>query len=472
MTYPGESIRLDAAYDVGLADFDLIDDIQLRAGSRTLASGGHWKAWADTYFFTDHIYLGPADTGVVSWVVEVASGSATVTAAEGVDPDFGDETFTAGTALGSHALTAGTNVIASSLSAADVYDLTQTFPGIPMLDLQATSGSVVVQQVKLRVWPVGGAVGAWVEHPGFDTLPSNASVYVGTAERGAQVNYYGQAVDSDAEAAWDAAVATFQGDVEPILGPHSGSPNSGYNVVTTLGQVSVVLTDLAPLYTVTAEMNNTYALVVGKDPDAQFPISNTLVEGVDWWRPPTEVYNDSAYFVQQIGSGTVGWVDLEATVDVAPADDGTLVGGAVAVAYPGSVGIDFISGPNWELDFTYSATGTGVSDGDPLTLAPAGGRFVFIAPSNVMLSGAVPWNGSLGSAFGQSFGENVTVNIGSVDTRVQSYVQMPPYRVWNPDAQPVTFMRVMQRGDGLGMGSGRVFNQGTRQGSSKVFGTY
>jgi hypothetical protein len=32
--------------------------------------------------------------------------------------------------------------------------------------------------------------------------------------------------------------------------------------------------------------------------------------------------------------------------------------------------------------------------------------------------------------------------------------------------------RLMQRGDGLGMGSGRILNQGTRQGSSKVFGTY
>jgi hypothetical protein len=33
-------------------------------------------------------------------------------------------------------------------------------------------------------------------------------------------------------------------------------------------------------------------------------------------------------------------------------------------------------------------------------------------------------------------------------------------------------MRLMQRGDGLGMGSGRVYSPGTRQGSTRVFGTY
>jgi hypothetical protein len=33
-------------------------------------------------------------------------------------------------------------------------------------------------------------------------------------------------------------------------------------------------------------------------------------------------------------------------------------------------------------------------------------------------------------------------------------------------------MRLMQRGDGLGMGSGRVYSPGTRQGSTRVFGTH
>ena len=33
-------------------------------------------------------------------------------------------------------------------------------------------------------------------------------------------------------------------------------------------------------------------------------------------------------------------------------------------------------------------------------------------------------------------------------------------------------LRLMQRGDGLGMGSGRVYSTGTRQASSRVYGTY
>lgn len=42
------------------------------------------------------------------------------------------------------------------------------------------------------------------------------------------------------------------------------------------------------------------------------------------------------------------------------------------------------------------------------------------------------------------------------------------YRYWIPSLAP---LRLMQRGDNLGMGSGRLFGPGTRQGSGRIFGS-
>ena len=47
-------------------------------------------------------------------------------------------------------------------------------------------------------------------------------------------------------------------------------------------------------------------------------------------------------------------------------------------------------------------------------------------------------------------------------------VRPPRFRYWIPTLAP---LRLMQRGDGLGMGSSRLFGPGTRQGSTRIFGS-
>ena len=104
--------------------------------------------------------------------------------------------------------------------------------------------------------------------------------------------------------------------------------------------------------------------------------------------------------------------------------------------------------------------------------------------------------GTLGTTWGAGlFGaaldvwHTFVVDIGSVDAATLAAVASAGDlvvfgtggRTWGTDGFDITYLeataagtpplRLMQRGDGLGMGSGRVFGAGTRQGSIRVFGS-
>ena len=153
--FPGESVILGNAVDLTSgSDGTLYTDIVAREGSRSLGPGGEWRAWVYPGE-VDYLEEPGADV-VVSFVVEILSGAGTLSAAWGFDPTYSDEAAATPNSLGTHVV-AGTQtlVLTTTLSADDVLNHPDAFH----LRLDGVSGTVEVQQVKLRVWPTAGI--AW-----------------------------------------------------------------------------------------------------------------------------------------------------------------------------------------------------------------------------------------------------------------------------------------------------------------------
>ncbi len=451
MTFHGESIPVEPVFRT---TGDYVDGLRYRAGSASFADGESFRAWAETND-TWYLWADPSTPVVVSWVVEVAAGSGTLTLAEGTDPDggFGSPPAT-GTALGAHSVTGPQTLVVASVLFDGAYVLSSDDSMVLRVDV--TGGTVEVQQVKLRVWPTTGALGGW-----SPTLsPSWAGGISAVGIAAANANY---SVTSDPFVdggdAWDAAWAEI-----PTL-PEPGPPYTYTTADGTASDASGVI-NTVDLSTVSASLVVVVGSLVASPAQPGFPVES----GVDYLVPPNEVRSDPAQVVQQVGSATREYFDWELAVDASselPLGDFR-------------VHSEAITAPEDISDVEpVEVTGTPV----PTPAANSTGRTSLSIPEpdiDEVLHVSVNHLGRVGSppAYPAGIGlphSNAGVMLGTYSgdefTPATSRVIYPPYRVWTLDVA-VTFMRVMQRGDGLGMGSGRVFNQGTRQGSSKVFGTY
>jgi hypothetical protein len=463
--FPGESLGVDYAQHIG--GDEITSALRPRAGSDTLASGEEWRAWVypggPTYLESD------AEPVVVSWVVEVASGTVTLGASMGMDPSWGDTGAAHPTSLGTHTVTGpATLVLATTITAADVL----TGDDAPMLVLQATSGSAVVQQVKLRVWPPGGAAGGWSDTlAGFYSgAGTNPTIYAQTLIPLLE----GSEVGGSAEAAWDALIAVV-----------SGTPAPTYDdtyALASIGALGGGVTTASVIFNgddeweARAETNaGSLTILIGADPDGAYPISDDLTEEVDYIRPPTEVQDDYAAWVQQDGSASVDWIDATATVDLTEPTNGV----ALVTVHVASDAVDDLTVTPIGLTeadipgvaFDAGGTGFAFDPGAPVTdtvpLA-TGGRYIVVSVAHIF-DASLAWPGWNPVTIGASESE---VNSSGVTSELKSRVSLPPYRVWNPTVAAVYPMRLMQRGDGLGMGSSRVLGAGTRQSSTRLFGSY
>lgn len=464
--FPGESLGVDYAAVTGT---EITQELRYRAGSLTLTSGDEWRAWV---YPGGPLYL-ESDTEpvVVSWVVEFLSGTVTLAASMGIDPAWGDDTAAHPTSLGTHTVTGpATLVMATSVTAADVL----TGDDAPMLVLEATSGSAVVQQVKLRVWPPGGAAGGWSDiHPGFAQGAGTApNVYVQSPLDSGNT---GVEVSTDAESAWDALIAVVAGPPSPTT-----TDTFATDFPSSVGGSSVTATILflgGGEWQATVNPNiGSLAVLSGADWRDAYPIEGTLVEEVDYIRPPAEVQDDYAAWVQQVGDGYTEWLD--ATLDVylgVPAAEPVSLGSVVVhTVATDSLTVTPISVDEVDIPgVTFDSSGTlhtfaDASDVYSSQALDTGGRYIVVSVGHV-IPAALPWPGWNPVTILGSIG---TLNNSGVSTEATTRPVLPPYRTWDPTAVLVYPHQLIQRKDGLGFGSECVFDPGTRQSSGRVFGTY
>jgi len=231
---------------------------------------------------------------VARWVLEVAGGSGAVRLSAGLDPAFNYNDPTLATQdLGSFTVAGATQIVSPPL-AVDHALLAAQDTGI-IVRIEGVSGSVDVAQVKLRVWPTGGAGGAWVT--GADWTRTEGGVdrwYASIGEGTPQLPTY--------EEAWLAGqdlAATYDGrpSWEYSATPRGQSVESVFNVAQDLGT--------AP-FTPTAGVIADVA-VLSPRPSAPLP-EPSIVYGTD----PNEVRREARSFIRAAGGGDavtefVGW---------------------------------------------------------------------------------------------------------------------------------------------------------------------
>lgn len=314
MAFPGESIGLDAAADVtGAPDEDLVYAITNRGGlfpgdpaSQVITSGDRWLTLVypgEAAYLTD-----PGEDVVISWVVEVLSGSGILDLAEGLDPLYGDYDLNPTDSLGSHPVEGpGTVVVASSRTAADVISGDDAMA----LEIQCSSGSLEVQQVKLRVWPSAGITGSWVDYQD----PTPAGPFAPTMRQVAP-NLSTTLTDPSALDP-DDALATMQADLraQQAAATTASSANVAAGSVFGLGassgaSVLVTSTTAGSAGAVAARLHFRRNVPESEPPG---------VDGIDWSHHPDEVRSDLLGAPEATDTGTATWLQGTVTVTSEPA---------------------------------------------------------------------------------------------------------------------------------------------------------
>lgn len=451
--WPGESLPLyDGAVTSPVEDFSLLSYVFYRdSGGRTIASGDVWRLWHSPYWGDDTRYLDDAGASVAaSWVVEVLSGSGTLVAAEGFDPDYGEPTAAAPTALGTFTVTGpGPVVIPSTLM-----DAAQIIGGddSTMLRLECTSGSIDVQQVKVRAWPTGGALGGWSDvQPGFTSgTGSLPSVLTDTASAA------GTDDDGSPSTAWDGAVAA----VVPAT-PDGIFIDLGFTVATSQADAAAFVLALGgAMWRASVSRSETVVIFVGADWTTGDPIdTTTLTEGVDYVRPPTEIAGEApAYMAQQVGAGGVDWLGATGSATVYAQGDLTdlvpvLHSQAVdtLTLTPAGAGLVTVTGATYTPGTPVATPHPSTDQTVPVTLTTGSGRFLVVSMGYL---GAWPaWPGWAPFVTGSSIGKSTLFTATFAD--LLSRRALPPYRVWDPAGAPAPIpLQWNQRVDDLGREGG------------------
>ena len=283
--YPGESLPLtDFANLTYVTDpdgpiFDY-DRITYRAGTTNFVAGESAEVRTDI----DPFYRDDEDTEPLefAWVVEVAGGAGTLALTDGLD--------TAGTSLGSHAVTGGDTLVVptDSVTLADLYAVN----GDAVLIISCTSGDIDVQQIKLRAWPPGGARGGLggETYPAWDVPGVRPALYSFSRPALAETGWYSEG--TSLEELWATAQALMQAESDMPADIDLGTVSTEFS-----GQMSV---QLGANFNTEFEEGSALAVVgfnagvVARRSPAQPGINPALglVEEVDYITPPTEVAGD------------------------------------------------------------------------------------------------------------------------------------------------------------------------------------
>lgn len=301
MTFYGESYRHVGVHTVTGATVDGASLVYHFDGlSHTVEAGAAFIAGVEA----EPLNLTDTDAAVVSWVIETGPASAgTLTVASGLDPDWtGSDPADATQPLGSFEVAGEQTIVAgpTSLTVADLL----TFAAEPIALVTVTSGVVEVVQVKLRVWPPGGAGGSWVSGPAWTRSDFNVSRWYGALNEGtAQLPTYAEAWD-----ALKAVISTWDGRAGIEYGPTPGgaSVQSFFQVFDNFAT--------AP-FTPSGSAGASIALVSAS------PGSAAPDPSLDYGYDPREVWREARAAIRAVGGGDavpafVEW-DAAATLTVA-----------------------------------------------------------------------------------------------------------------------------------------------------------
>jgi hypothetical protein len=456
----GESVVMDLALPVDGSPFsDFGDAIRYRQrngfDSSTLDAGESFLAG-----FYDSESLLSGDAVVASFVV-VCSGTGTLRLSTGLDTDLDlVDPGLASTPLGTHTVS-GDTVVVATLPSFDV-DAYLATPGYTVAFVECLSGSVVIQQIKLRLWPPGGAVGGWADGAAFEatTIPNIASA--------AQVDGgidTGTEVGGDAFSAWLIAAQllvdlTAPGDaraLDPATIPLSAIEASA-QVFASVTEVEVDAE-----FHANAQGRLTGSIAQQADPveTAQDRALDTLpgTWGLDFMWPPDEVPGD--YGVQLVGTPTTAWGEsVLTTVVLTPMTDGT--GGQPRV---------IVTPLDDEAFVDRSLVTLPLADGDPIPIL--GGttnldlpvsRTVLVSMSHPSLLTAPLYAGTAGAYALGVLGSEVSA------TLEDSIVTVPGFRYWAPTVVARRVLRQLHRDDGQGVTPPRAFGGASRIRTRRAYG--
>jgi hypothetical protein len=471
--FPGESIGCYDAWSSAGGD-PLWYDITFRGGAtiggvekpghRVINSGEQWRANA---YNLDPSYLEAADDGMslaVSWVVEVLGGSGTLVLSDEHDADFDYLTLPLPLANSLGTLTisgAGTYLMpTSSFTNAVLRELGDT-EGAAQVRIQCTSGSIDVQQVKLRVWPASGVRGGWSDEP--YTQPAYEM----------QPETWAQSVSNPSPpvGGWYATVEEY--DAAKLLFETTAVTSSfGGSVWQSVGHLARAET---PAFT--GAWGVTYYRTAAGE------YLGPGVDGVDWVRAPTEIQyeTDTALYFQTTGPGAVEWAQ-----GIVEAHRGS---SAFILTDP----IEYLFG-----DGAYKVSHAIVADffpaaalahpligaGDQIAEVPSGGSqsdptFYDLVPlpdpTLDDLHRLVWWhtghNSSIVSDGGSTFNpyRGRTYEGTTIDPLRYAW-QPDPYHWWDPSILALRPLRQFHRDDGLGVTPPRAFGGASRIRTGRAFG--
>lgn len=465
--FVGEAVALDFA--IGLPS--------LGSGVRFLGDGSTVTISAPDDFtlgYYDYQYVTGSDDAVFAVAFESLSGSASVAVSYGFDPTWSLDPAYVTEDAGTHTIADGINAV--SLPAVSLAEYLAG-DGELTIRVQVLSGSVDVDQIRLRIWPSGGAIGGW------------SPVITPTATQSVKVSTW-------SGIRWTGNDPAF-GDQSLARSEAASMTPAGYAGGVAPTETDVTLGDWPDTNFVAFADSSTstgYAEVAGSSvsfaggtvPD---PVPEG-VEGVDWFRPPDSTHSD----VDIVGSPSASWVQPYATL----------------LAYELQLSdTDWISndGPWWVRMESGSSTARPSAAGDGIPYAtPSGavpdaphpiidiftvtpdpldgvtvtltGDGLYAEQAVIATDGDLSLNGGTGLALILGLIDTPTVNQSAWSPALTFSGYQPleyvftraPYRYWTPTPATEIPLRIRQRGDGLGMGGPRVRGVGSRQRSPRVRG--
>ncbi len=425
--FPGESAALDWANVTAGAPFaDGGDAIRYRAGSSTLTAGDVFVAG-----FYDSRYVEPGVDAVFSVAVETLAGSSgTLRLSGGPDATFslGDAEASAHP-LGDHVVTGATTLVVALpwVTVADY--LTEAVE--TAVRVECLSGTVDVQQVKLRIWPPTGALGAWSAAPFVqDPVDANPAVIAEAGGLPPGVNYPSQGAFRTALAA---VVTTFTGP--------TGTSEVTFGFMSAYDDVG---SDLR----VNGGIGITY---LGRPGDT---LNGPGLEEDAWIVPPNEVRGDDDRVIfDPTGPDSTTWLQPVATVARnslgLPPVTGNFHLDAVAVADTLPVGTAFV-------DAAQTVTLASLApdeDYQDVTLPEFDDVFLQVSMWHPGHYADTPETG--GTDLRLQYGQTID---GSTYDRLLYRWQPAPYRYWDPVAVARSVVRQWnQRFDELGQQGAAVW---------------
>lgn len=462
--FGGESLQLDLAVNVtgapitgsGSALFFANPD----SNTETVTGGDEFVG----YVYPELLWAMVGDVAEVSWVLVVTSGSASLRLHEGLDATFGSGGPSAATdLLGTFTASAGTLVVPSGISLSDIGDET----GEPILRVECLSGSIELNQIKLRVWPPGGYLGSWDFGTSYETL-SFASQFARVAENLVTPSAFYS--DADLGTVWGQLETDLKTQMDVIDGttiPFNTTP------LTAMAQAATGAARTNPAFPWDSDVDgfltirpahirailgyasDTTSGVVGIFPDSVPQEPGASVRGFDGLALPEEFGH---------------WADPVVPITTSSTQPYAEPGGALAREFPWAdlaLNPGFTAGKLWEPSgggmSVPSAVGASVPAGS-ITLPDVPEVQVYVYPPS-RFSGTAPVQQSSTDA-----GAHVTIT--ATLTSVSFYKVIPDHLWWNPLITVPPPLRQYPRPDDLALGSERQLmrSRTTRQSTIRQIG--